>query len=160
MVKSAKNIFILAISFILFSCIGEFKEISITRIDGFKVTKLSAAGIEGEINVTVNNPNPIGFKVYRSKATIMYGDMKLGTARIAKKVKIGPNSNSPQTFILKGDLKNVSFASLPELLAGRGKQMEIKGHIKAGKWNYKKKFPIDEKQKIPGIDLKGSFPGF
>jgi LEA14-like dessication related protein len=160
MIKFLKNSFILAMSFILFSCIGEFKEISITRIDGFKVTKLSAAGIEGEINVTVNNPNPISFKVYRSKATIMYGDMKLGTARIVKKVKIGPNSNSPETFILKGDLKNVSFASLPELLAGRGKQMEIKGHIKAGKWYYKKKFPIDEKQKIQGIDLKGAFPGF
>jgi LEA14-like dessication related protein len=160
MIKFLKNSFIPAISFLLFSCIGEFKEISVTRIDGFKVTKLSAAGIEGEINVTINNPNPMSFKVYRSRATIMYGDMKLGTARIAKKVKIGPNSNSPETFILKGDLKNVSFASLPELLAGRGKQMEIKGHIKAGKWYYKKKFPIDEKQKIPGIDLKGAFPGF
>lgn len=155
-----KKIFIIAVSFCLFSCVGEFKEISISRIDGFKITNLTAQGIDGEINVTINNPNPTSFKVYRSKATIMYGDMKLGIARITKKVKIAANSNVSQTFVLKGDLKDISFASLPGLLMGKGKQMEINGHIKAGKWFYKKKFPIDQKQKLPALDLKGVFPGF
>jgi LEA14-like dessication related protein len=154
-----KNILIALTGFILTSCIGEFKEISISRIDGFKVTKLTASGIDGEINVTINNPNSTSFKVYKSKATIMYGDVKLGTARIVKKIKIQANSNVEQTFILKGDLKNLSFSSLPDLLMGKGKQMEIQGHIKAGKWYYKKKFPIDQKQKMSGIDFKGVIPG-
>jgi len=155
-----KNILIALTGFLLTACIGEFKEISISRIDGFKITKLSATGIDGEINVSINNPNSTSFKIYRSKATIMYGDMKLGTARIVKKVKVGANSHVEQTFILKGDLKDLSFSSLPGLLMGKGKQMEIQGHIKAGKWYYKKKFPIDQKQKMPGIDFKGAIPGF
>lgn len=159
MIKIVKNSFIVLASFLLVNCIGEFKEISISHIDGFKVTKLTASGIEGEIKVTVNNPNSTNFKVYKSKATIMYGDIKLGTAHIAKKVKIGASSNAPQTFILKGDLKDISFAQLPGLLMGKGNKMEIKGHIKAGKWYYKKKFPIDEKQKLSGIDINGFFPG-
>ena len=154
-----KFILIIISTLLLTSCIGEFKEISISRIDGFKVTKLSPSGIEGEINVTINNPNSTSFKIYRSKATIMYGDLKLGTARITKKVKIKANSNAPETFILKGDLKDMSIASLPNLLMGKGKQMEIKGNIKAGKWFYKKKFPIDQKQKMSGIDFMGAIPG-
>ena len=155
-----KYILIAALGFLLVSCIGEFKEVSISRIDGFKVTNVSPTGIDGEINVTINNPNSTSFKVYRSKAIIMYGDVKLGTAKTLRKVKIPANSNAPQTFVLKGDLKDVSFSSLPGLLMGKGKQMEIKGNIKAGKWFYKKKFPIDQKQKMPALDFKGSLPGF
>jgi LEA14-like dessication related protein len=142
------------------SCISEFKEISVSRINGFKVTKMAASGIEGEINVTINNPNTTNFKVYRSRADIFYGDMKLGTAHIAKKVKVPANSSVDHTFFLKGDLKNVSMTSLPSLLMGKNQRIEIKGYIKAGKWFYKKKFPIDEKQKLKGLDFKGGIPGF
>jgi len=155
-----KNSLLLSFTLLLFSCIGEFKEISVTSINDFKVTKISPDGIEGEIKVTINNPNTIGFKVFRSKATIMYGDVKLGTARIAKKVKIAANSNIEQTFILKGSLKDISMMELPAILAGRNKQMEIKGDIKAGKWYYKKRFPIDKKQKMPALDFKGGMPSF
>lgn len=142
------------------SCISEFKEISVSRINGFNVTKMSSSGIEGEINVTITNPNNTSFKVYKSKADIAYGDAKLGTARIVKKVKVPANSSIDHTFVLKGDLKNLSMASLPGLLMGKSRKMEINGYIKAGKWFYKKKFPIDEKQKIPSLDFKGGIPGF
>jgi LEA14-like dessication related protein len=158
--KFIQKIALALIGFFLFSCISEFKEISISKINGFKVTKLTASGIEGEINVTINNPNSTNFKVYRSEAVIMYGEMKLGTAKIVKKVKVPANSSIEHTFILKGDLKDLSFSSLPGLLMGKNKKMEIQGHIKAGKWYYKKKFPIDQKQKIPVLDLKGGIPGF
>ena len=160
MMRFLKNSLLLSFTLLLFSCIGEFKEISVTSINDFKVTKISPDGIEGEIKVTINNPNTIGFKVFRSKATIMYGDVKLGTARIAKKVKIAANSNIEQTFILKGSLKDISMMELPAILAGRNKQMEIKGDIKAGKWYYKKRFPIDKKQKMPALDFKGGMPSF
>jgi len=158
--KLIKNIFITLSAIFMFSCISEFKEISVSSIDGFKVTKLTAAGIEGEINVTIKNPNTIGFKVFKSRADIMYGDVKLGKARIARKVKIPANSSAPHTFILKGKFTGSTMAEIPSLLVGKNKQMEIKGYVKAGKWFYKKKFPIDQKQKIKGMDFKGGIPGF
>ena len=121
---------------------------------------MTPKGIEGEIMVTIKNPNNMGFKVFRSKADIMYGEMKLGKAKMVKKVRIPPNSSAEYTFVLKGDLKDVSMAELPSLLMGKNKQMEIKGYIKAGKWYYKKRFPINEKQKLKGMDFKGGIPGF
>ncbi len=158
--KILKNIFIALSGLLLSSCFGELKEISIISINDFKVTKLTAEGIEGEIKVTINNPNTIGFKVFRSKADIMYGDLKLGKAKLVKKVKIPANSNTEHTFLLKGNFKDASMADIPGLLMGKSKQMEIKGYIKAGKWYYKKRFPIDEKQKLKGLDFKGGIPGF
>jgi len=155
-----KIIFLLLGGLLLFSCISEFKELSVSSIDDFKVTKLTKDGIEGEIKVTIKNPNAMGFKVFRSKADIMYGGMKLGKAKIVKKVKIPANSSAEHTFLLKGNLKDVSMAELPSLLMGKNKQMEIKGYIKAGKWYYKKRFPIDEKQRLKGLDFKGGIPGF
>jgi len=158
--KYFKSIFLLFSSLLFFSCISEFKELSVSSIDDFKVTKLTKDGIEGEIKVTIKNPNSIGFKIFRSKADILYGGAKLGKAKIAKKVKIPANSSAEHTFLLKGNLKDVTMSELPALLMSKNKQMEIKGFIKAGKWYYKKRFPIDEKQRLKGLDFKGGIPGF
>jgi len=158
--KFIRHFLIIVAGVFMFSCGTEFKEISVTSINDFKVTKLTAKGIEGEIKVSIKNPNNIAFKVFRSKAEIMYGDVRLGKAKIVKKVRIPANSSIEHTFILKGDLKDVSMMELPALLAGKNKQMEIKGYIKAGKLFYRKKFPINEKQRLKGLDLKGGIPGF
>lgn len=158
--RSYLKLFLVAIAFFTTSCLTELKEISVNGIENFKVTKLSKNGIEGEVYVSIKNPNNIGFKIFRSKADIYYGGTYLGKAKLSKKVKVSANSNATYTFKLKGDLKDVGFGDLAGLFAGQKKQMEIKGHIKAGKWFYKKRFPIDEKQKLKGLDYKGGIPGF
>ena len=115
--------------------------------------------MEGEINVSINNPNSKSFKVYRSKATVFVGGNKLGTAKIIKKVKIPANSSVDNTFVLHGDFKNLDFGTIANITMGKP-AIEIKGYLKVGKWFYKKKFPIDQKQKISGQDFKGLLPGF
>ena len=143
----------------LSSCVGEFKQISINSINNFKVTKMDLKSVEGEINVTINNPNNKSFKVYKSKATVTVGGSKLGEARIVKKVKIAANSSVENTFILHGDFKELNLGTLANITMGKP-VVEINGYLKAGKWFYKKKFPIDQKQKISGQDFKGLLPGF
>ena len=143
----------------LSSCISEFKEISINRINNFKVTKMDLKSIEGEINVSINNPNSTSFKVYRSKATVFVGGTKLGVAHIVKKVKIPANSSIDNTFVLRGDFKGLNLGTIANITMGKP-MVEIKGYLKAGKWFYKKKFPIDQNQKISGQDFKGLLPGF
>jgi LEA14-like dessication related protein len=154
-----KRILIFSVVAFLSSCVGEFKEISINNINNFKVTKMDLKSMEGEINVSINNPNSKSFKVYRSKATVFVGGTKLGTAKIIKKVKIPANSSVDNTFVLRGDFKELNFGTLANITMGKP-AVEIKGYLKAGKWFYKKKFPIDQKQKISGQDFKGLLPGF
>jgi LEA14-like dessication related protein len=157
--KFFTKILIFCAAAFLFSCVGEFKQISINSINNFKVTKMDLKSVEGEINVTINNPNNKSFKVYKSKATVMVGGTKLGEAHIVKKVKIQANSSVDNTFILHGDFKELNLGTLANITMGKP-VVEINGYLKAGKWFYKKKFPIDQKQKISGQDFKGLIPGF
>lgn len=152
---------ILVFSLVIFlsSCIGEFKQISVNSINNFKLTKMDLKSIEGDITVSINNPNNTSFKVYKSKATVFVGGSKLGEARIVKKVKIPANSSVENTFSLRGDFKELNIGTISNITMGKP-VVEIKGYLKAGKWFYKKKFPIEQKQKISGQDFKGLLPGF
>lgn len=132
----------------LFSCVKDFQEISISTIDNFQVKQLTQEGIEAEVKVKIKNPNSVGFNVYRSSCDVYYGETYLGKAKLNKKVRIAPNSDVEHTFKLSGKFKDISFASLTGLLAGKSQNLELKGYIKAGKFFYKKKFPVDRKQKI------------
>ncbi len=158
-IKIFANLLIGCLGICLFSCVGELKEISINKITNFKINKADLKNIDAEISVSINNPNNKSFKIYRSKAQIFVGGANLGTARIVKKVKIPANSSIDNTFALHGDLKNLNFSALANLAMGKP-ILEIKGYLKVGKWFYKKKFPIDQQQKIFGKDLKGLIPGF
>jgi LEA14-like dessication related protein len=145
-----KKIFLLPLLFItvLFSsCVTDFKEISISRIDGFKIKEMNKEGMKAEVTVTINNPNSTGFNVYRSACDVYYGGSYLGKAKLTKKVKIAPNSNVEHVFELSGTFKEMSL-DLMGLLNGKGQSLELKGNLKAGKFYYKKRFPIDKKQKI------------
>jgi LEA14-like dessication related protein len=157
--KVCLRLLIISVILSLSSCVGEFKEISINNINSFKLTKMDAKSLEGEINVSINNPNNKSFKVYKSKATIFVGGSKLGEARIVKKVKIAANSSIDNTFILHGDFKELNLGTIANITMGKP-LVEIKGYIKAGKWFYKKKFPIDQKQKLSGESFKGLLPSF
>ncbi len=153
------RLLIISVTLFLSSCIGEFKEISVNNINGFKLTKMDTKSIEGEINVSINNPNTKSFKIYKSKAIFFVGESKLGEAKIVKKVKIAANSSIDNTFVLHGDFKELNLGTIANITMGKP-LVEIKGYIKAGKWFYKKKFPIDQKQKLSGQNFKGLLPGF
>ena len=133
---------------LLLSSCKDFKEISVSKIENFQVKKLTQEGIEAEVKVTINNPNTIGFSVFRSKCDVYYGGVYLGKAKLSKRVRIGANSNSEHTFKLKGKFKDMSFDLMGTLLSGRAQNLELKGFLKAGKFFYRKKFPLNRKEKI------------
>ncbi|MEO8759666.1 MAG: LEA type 2 family protein [Bacteroidia bacterium] len=159
MMRIFNTILIFCLSLGLFSCVGEFKEISINRITNFKINKVDLKSIDAEISVSINNPNDKSFKIYKSKAQVFVGGTNLGTAKIVKKVKIPANSSVENIFVLHGDFKDLNLGTLASITMGRP-AVEIKGYLKAGKWFYKRKFPINQQQKISGNDFKGLLPGF
>ena len=159
MMRFFNKIIIFCLSLGLPSCVGELKEISINRITNFKINKIDLKSIDAEISVSIKNPNNKSFKIYKSKAQVFVGVTNLGTAKIVKKVKIPANSSIDNTFVLHGDFKDINFNTLASITMGNP-AVEIKGYLKVGKWFYKKKFPINQQQKISGKDFKGLLPGF
>ena len=139
--------FALLISLVFISC-KDFQEINVSKIDGFKVKSLTQEGITGEVKVKIKNPNSIGFNVYRSKCDVYFGDLYLGKAKLKKRIRIGANSDSEHTFELEGKFKDMSLLQLTSLMSGKSQNLLLKGNLKVGKFFYKKKFPIDRKEKI------------
>ena len=137
------KIFIILTSLFLFSC-KEFKDIAVTNVEEFHVTKLNLEKIEAEIKLKINNPNSMGFSIYPSEFDITFSGMRLGKAKLHKRVHIGPKSERVYTFKLNKNLSDLNPLEILNLLNSNNLgKIEVKGKLKAGKFYIKKKFPIN-----------------
>src|SRR5688572_13121390 len=85
-----------------FSC-KDFKEVQVTGVKGFRITKAGINGIEATITLGIKNPNDKGFSIYPSEFDVVYSGINLGKARLSKRVHIDSNCEKPYDFILKSD---------------------------------------------------------
>lgn len=143
-----KLISFLVLVLLFCSCKMSFEAPKVKQAEDFKITKMDPNSLEGEIVININNPNTIGFNIYKSYFDVTYGGSSLGRAYLKKKIRIPGKSDKNHTFYLKGSLKGMSVADLTKLMSGKGGQLEISGKLKVGKWFYKKKFDINHKQRM------------
>src|SRR5688572_2663491 len=134
----------------LFSGCRDFKEVQVTGIKGFKINKINTEGIDGDVLLTLKNPNPLGFSIYKSEFDVNYSGVHLGKAKLVKRVRIKANAEETYAFNLKSDLKNTNILDIMKLLSGATfkNTIEVKGNLRAGKFFLKKSFPVDLKEKI------------
>ncbi len=133
---------------VLFNSCEEFKELQVSGVKSFRLTKVSAAGIEGEVILGIKNPNSRGFSIYPSEFDVTYSGIKLGKARLYKRVHIDANCEKNYVFKLKTDLKDMNLMDIMGLTNGKVGKMEVKGDLKAGKFYIKRRFPVDFSEKI------------
>lgn len=106
--------------------------------------------MELELNVKIKNPNNFGFNIYPSDFDISFGTTDIGKARLKEKLHINANSEISYKIVVKSDVSKVlsnGFLSIMAMM--KNPVIGIKGELKAGKMFYKKKFPVDFKEKIP-----------
>jgi LEA14-like dessication related protein len=140
---------LLILPFFLFAC-RDFREVQVSGIKGFKVNKISTEGINGDLQLTLRNPNNFSFTLYKSGFDVRYSGIYLGKALLAKKVKIKANAEETYSFNLQSDFKNVTLLEVLKLLNGASfkNSLEVKGDLMAGKFYLKKKIPVDLKEKL------------
>jgi len=125
------------------------KPVECTNVAGFSVSKVTSAGIEGKIMLTLKNPNRIGFKLFPSQFDVSYGQVKLGTAELTDKVKIHGKEEATYTFQLKGDLKNMNLIEVFNLIKNKGpNEVLVKGNLRIGKWFSWGSFPVEIKETL------------
>lgn len=142
----------LALAFFFASC-GEYKEVTITKIGQARIAKMDASGVEAEIDVKINNPNKIGFKIFKSDVDVSLNGSPMGKAHLKKKIKIKANTEDTYTFIVVGKFDNLlsggGLGGIISMATSKSANITLKGTISAGKFLYRKKFPIDRTQKVP-----------
>ena len=142
-----------SILFFNFNSCKEFKEVEVTGVKSFRLTKVSQEGIEGEVILGIKNPNSVSFSIYPSEFDVVYSGIKMGKARLHKRVHIDGNSEKLYVFKLKTSLKDMNLMDVMGLMnGGKMGKIEVKGNLKAGKIFVKKRFPVDISEKI---DLGG-----
>lgn len=133
----------------LSSC-KNYKEVQCTGVNGFKINKVSAQGIDADILLGIKNPNNVGFTIYKSEFDVVYSGVHLGKAKLSKRVRIRANAEETYSFNLKSDFKGANMMDIMKLASGAmGKGMiEVKGDLKAGKLFIRKKFPVNVKERV------------
>lgn len=133
----------------LSSC-KNLKELECTGVKGFKVNNISTEGIDGDIQLSIKNPNKVGFSIYKSTFDIRYSGVYLGKAKLRKKVHIKANREEIYSFNIKNDFKDVNLMDIMKVLGGASfkNQIEVKGDLKVGKIYIKRKIPVDLKEKL------------
>ncbi len=135
--------------FLFISC-GPLQEVQCTGVKGFKINKINAQGIDGDIMLGIKNPNRSGFSIYKSEFDVTYSGIYLGKARLTHRVHINGNAEETYAFNLKSDFKNMNLADVMKLVNGSGGRgmVEVKGDLKAGKFIFiRKKFPVNIKER-------------
>lgn len=132
----------------LVSC-RPFEDISLKSVDGFYLKKLTKDGIDSELKLNIQNPNKVGFTIYPSEFDIVFSGVKLGKAKLDKKVKIKGNSEKTYAFNLQSNLSDLNLLDIAKLLniENLGK-IEVKGDLKVGKMLIRKEYPVNYIDKV------------
>lgn len=142
-------LFIISSCLILCSSCKDFEEITVTNVESFYINKVTAEGIEAEIKLKIKNPNQSGFSIYPSEFDVMFSGLRLGKAKLNKRVHIGGNTEGIYTFKLSSALGELNLFDAMQLLnSGKMGKIEISGDLRAGKLFVKKKFPVNYNDKI------------
>ena len=143
-------VLIFSLSTLFFISCATIKDVECTGIKGFKVNKINTEGINSEVLVTIKNPNNFGFSIFPSEFDVTYAGIKIGKAKLDKKVPIAKNSEETYPFELAGDFTGITLGDIMKLLESftRKGMLEIKGDLNVGKGFAKKSFPVSEKRTI------------
>lgn len=142
------KLFIIIASIFLFSCKAN-KEIKVTSVEGFYMNKLSLENIDADIKLKIDNPNTIGFSIYPSEFDIVFSGIRLGKAKLNKRVHLNASSEKVYTFKINSKLSDLNPMDALRLLnlENLGK-IEVNGDLKVGKFYFKKKIPVSYTDKV------------
>lgn len=142
------SIIAIIIGLFLFSC-KNFKEAECTGVKGFKVNSVNTSGIDADVILGIKNPNTIGFSIYPSEFDVVLSGIKLGKAKMKKRVHIAANDEREYSFNLKSSFKDMNVADVMKLMSSQNfGTIQVNGDLKAGKFYLKKKFPVNVKQSL------------
>jgi LEA14-like dessication related protein len=136
---------------LFFGC-KEFKEAQVTGVKDFKLTKMSQEGIEADVIIGIKNPNDMGFSIYPSEFDVTVAGIRVGKAKLYKRVKIKAHAEKDYVFKLRSSLKDINLMDASNLATKKSGVIQLNGDLKAGKFYVKKRFPVNIREKI---DLSG-----
>ncbi|MBN2668369.1 MAG: LEA type 2 family protein [Bacteroidales bacterium] len=137
------TIVFLVFTFFLYSC--EVKEVEVGNLQSFNINEITKEYIEVVLAAPIKNPNNFGFTISDVDLDITFNGIALGKINKVKNVKIDANSDEVKHLVFRIQLDKLAKGGLlivPSLLTNRAK-VEVHGYVKARKFLFNKKIPVD-----------------
>jgi LEA14-like dessication related protein len=148
--KKQVYLFLVIISFTLFSC-EDYKDIELVEMKNVEVKNLTMQGVYLNLSAVLNNPNNLKFTVADTDLELTVNNTNLGVVKLVNAVKIDKNCTKQYDVKLFCKFENISLATIPVLVntfSGKSANIKIKGYVKARKFLFAKKFPVEITDKV------------
>lgn len=132
----------------------EFEEPEFSDFSNFHFDELNGKSVDFTFDVTVENPNAVGFKVKNGTIDITANGKNLGTVTLDEKIKVKRKSENKYTVPLTLNLSNGGLFNIIQLAGSKEVEIKLDGTIRGKVLGFGKNIPIHETRKIDGSLLK------
>ncbi len=146
-IKKSIALLFISIAVLISSCKQtQTLPLSLTGHNDLKFSGIGYKKIKGEVTVHIKNPNPVDVTVYRSDLDIKVNDIRIGEAKIKKRLVIPANSEVEQVLYLKSDFSGMGYADIPKVIKAvqtKSINLAVKGNLRSGRMLHKTKVHVD-----------------
>jgi len=132
----------------------EFDEPDFTDFSNFKVQELNGRSLDFSFDVTVENPNALGFKIKNGKLNLTGNGKDLGVITLNEKIKVKRKSENKYTVPLTLDLSAGGLFNIVQLAMSKEVEVKLDGTVRGKVLGFGKDVPIHESRTIDGSMLK------
>jgi hypothetical protein len=125
--------------------------VEVVRVDGLSELSIGRGGIGGELDLVINNPNPVAVAAESVDVELAISGTPVGQVQLpyAQSIPKGPNqvlrlSVQAETTALLSVLE----ANLFRFLAGEEVEVSVKGEVKGSALGIAVGIPVDSKQNM------------
>lgn len=143
--------FLSVFTILLFLLGCSYEDPTIQGVKSLKVNKLTPQGFGVAMQLKVHNPNDYNLKIKDIDLDVTIGGVVLGSITDVDKIVLRKNTNSELDFDFWVNFKQGGAAMLTSLAMkglGKGNQLKLSGHVKAGNSWITKKFPVEIKENL------------
>lgn len=147
---------ILLIAVIAFQSCSPGNNISVGKVEEFRVTKLTKEHAEIELLIPVDNQNSFDLNLSDINIDVKADGIYLGKITNTEDIEFKSKTKSIYRFPLKVkfDLSVLLNPKLYNLLLSKEAEVALQGYIKVGAmWIFSKRIEVDQKEKINILNL-------
>jgi len=146
-----KGIFTLHVFlFLLLVSCSPVEEVRIGPATGIEINDFSGKQVSFKVMIKIENPNRQSFTLSALDLDVLLNGIYIGKIKSTEKVIIPKRSGKVYTFPLSAELRSLSLSvfALTDLFLHRYIDIELKGMAKINSGLMRKKFPINQQEKI------------
>lgn len=128
-----------------------WQDVEVVRVDGLSDVALSLNGMQGEVQVLVNNPNGFDIKAQEVDVNLYVGDDRIGTVTLPGVQVLKARSESTLVMNVQSDpgaLKKLFQNQLLQLIGGNSVEFRTVGTVRGKAFGLNIAIPFESSEEI------------